>query len=391
LTNPNNDLQNISPGYRRILRGLVVVLVACPVLFLWRWQFDRWRTDRAISRALRAGEKALSGGEAVKAIIAFNHARELRPSDPELQKAVWRARALLIAESSDRVSAENMEDVRYEMEQLIDAGDPEMATYLTALAHVYQRRGDAASAMAKLNDAIETNPRSVVAHLALAELLQKTTERIDDATREYQAVLAVDPRNFTAHFGLSRMYLLKKDPNKELEELKAATAVRDSYDAWNALGDAYLHVQKLPEARAAYVHAAALSPNSPEPHWGIGTILFFNGEWAAAERELRLAMAGKHYAAMSFQLGTALARQHKCAEATPLLVEYARENPKHGGVQIELGMCAAELGQRDHAIAFFQQVLQMPLPPEGDARRGDAEKRHGQAAQMLAKLGVKSK
>jgi len=373
---------------RRVARIALAILVGLPVLFVWRWQIDRWRTDRAIRHAVAAGEKALAARNSVKALIAFNHARELRPSDPALQRDVWRARALLVAESADRVSVDNAEDVRFEVEQLIDEGGPDSATYLTALAHVLQRRGDTAGARARLDEAIKANPQSVIAHLALADMLQHTSDKVDDAIREYQAALAADPNDFAAHYGLSRMYLLKRDSDKELSELNKAVAIKDDYNAWESLGDAYLHAQKLTEAAKAYGKAAQLNPSSPEPHWGIGTILSLAGEWPRAEQEIRIAMRGKRYPEMSFQLGLTLARQGKCPDAVPLFLDYLHENPTHAGTLMELGSCAAALGQRDNAIGFYQKVLALPLP-QNAAQREDAEKRRQAAQVALSKLGVK--
>src|SRR5437660_1694367 len=120
------------PGTKRIIAVAAALFLALPAVFIWAWQIDRWRSGSAASSAYDKGEKALSEGDAVKALIAFSHARELRPSDPTFQRGVWRARARLIAESSDRLTADNVEDIRFEVEQLVSDDKANASTYLTA-------------------------------------------------------------------------------------------------------------------------------------------------------------------------------------------------------------------------------------------------------------------
>lgn len=383
------------PGTMRIIMIAAAVVIGIPTFFVWGWTLDRIKTNRAVGRALDKGEQALKEADAVQALIAFNHARELRPSDPFNQHAVWRARALLIAQNADRLTAENIEEVRSEVPELVEEDAKNSAIYLTAWGHVLLRRGDNAGAEQKLSEAVKADPKNVVALLARADFLQKTTNKADDAIKAYQDVLAVDPNNFAANFGLGRLYVVKKDPAKEIDFLKKAVSVKDDYSAHEALGDAYLHAKNtkdaLPAAFKEYRAAAAINPGANEPHWGLGMIYSQANQWGEAEKELRLAMRGKHNSEVEFQLGLALMKQNKFEEAMPLFLQFLRENPKHPAAMYEIGNAAAALHQDQTAAGFYRQVLSLPLPdavkdPSKATERQQLEALQKDVAERVKKL-----
>lgn len=375
-------------GTARVVAIAGAVLIGIPLVYAWGWTFERMRTNSAIAAASSQGEKALATGDSLRALIALNHARELRPSDPALVKAVWRARARFLAENVDRVTVDNLEESRYEMEQLA-AEEPRNATYLVAWAHTLQKRGDTAEADKKLAEAVQAEPSNALAHLARAAFLEQTTNKTDDVVAEYNEVLKVDANNFKAHYGLGRIYLLKKDNAKEIDELRKAIAIEpNSYAAHEALADAYLHkgADGMSDALSEYTKASSLQPSNPEPHWGIGTIASQAGRWAMAEQELRTAMKGKRYPEMDLQLGIAIARQNRCQEAMPVFLQFLREQPNNPGALFELGTCAAQMGQKENAVAWFRKVLDVPLPAATDPQRADAEKRNEMVKTRIASL-----
>ena len=377
------------PGARRAIGIVAGLAVGIPLLYAWGWTIDRMKTNSAISEANKLGEKSLKDGDAVKALIAFNHARELRPSNPEFERNVWKARARFLADNVDRVTLENLEESRYEMERLADE-QPGNATYLVAWAHILQKRGDVAEADKKLSEAVKADPHSSLAHLARAAFLQQTSNKIDEVIAEYNATLADDPKSVQAHFGLGRMYLVKKDSAKEMDEYKKALAIDpNNYGAHEALGDAYLHqgTATMPDALHQYTAAAQLQPNNPEPHWGLGLIMMKANRWKEAEAELKAAMRGKRYPEMELNLGMAIANQNRCNEAMPLFLQFLREEPNHPAGMLEVATCAARMGQKDNATAFYKKVLDLPLPAANDPQRADAEKRNDYVRTKLASIG----
>ena len=342
-------------------------------------------------RLYEVGEKSLGAGDAVQAVIAFKHARELAPTEFKYHQAVWRAAARFLAEGLEHVTIENQEESRFELEQLL-AAEPKSPIYLTALAHVLEHDGKRAEAGKKLDEAVKADPKSVVAHVARGAFLQRsggrTDQAIDEAVAEYQAALASDPSSLAAHLGLGRLYVSKKDSAKEIDELSKAVAIDPaSYQASEWLGDAYLHAGKLVDAFKAYNRAALLQPRNPEPHWGLGMIKSQAGKWAEAEQELRLAMKGQRFPEMDFQLAQAIARQPgRCTEAIPLFQMFLREQPDHPAALFELASCETLLDRKSDAVGYLKRLIALPIPAEDDPRREDAVKRLRAAQTNLAML-----
>ena len=352
-------------------------------LSLCCWALLLGGCQSAADRFYAQGEQALAAGNAVRAMVAFNHARALRPDQLRYHTGAWRARARFLAESAERVTTDNQEDSRFELDQLL-AAEPHNAVYLTALAHVQAHAGELEEARRSLDEAVKADGRSVLALSARAALLSRSTSKVDDALAAWGAVVAVSPDSFAAHLALGRLYLLKKDSAREVDELRTAQRLDPrSYAAAEALGDAYLHAAqgaradderqaRLLDAFKAFGQAASLSPESAEPHWGLAMIQIQAARWAQAEQELRAAMKGRRRPEMDLQLGLAVARQGRCLEAIPMFQLFLREEPEHPAALLELGAWAASLGRRDEALGYYRRLLGLPVPPEGDGHRAEA-------------------
>lgn len=365
---------------------LAALILVPPAVLVWTWQLERWRAEAAAARHVADGERALAAGNALRAVAAFDKAREIRPGDPELQRASWRARALLAAQRPERITEENQEELRYEAERLLEEG-LDKATALTALAQLLRKAGDGQGADRRLAEALAADPRSVVAHLARAAELAKSGAAPAEVGLAYAKVVELAPENFAAHYALGRVAMLQKDTAREIAELKKATSLQDHAGAWEALGDAHLHAQDTKEALLAYHRAARLAPARAEPHLGMGLIHAREGRWREAEKELKQAsQAGARFSDLGFQLAVALARQGRCSEAVPLLAQLVRESPGHGPALYEMASCAAALGQKETAVGFYRQLAALALPPEGDPARGPAEERARAAQAALAQL-----
>ena len=78
--------------------------------------------------------------------------------------------------------------------------------------------------------------------------------------------------------------------DKAIESYRQAVAVDPSYfDAWHALGMAYLRAGRIVEAVAAGKRAVELNPNDMLAHTSLSMYYMRAGDKAAAEREKGLA------------------------------------------------------------------------------------------------------
>ena len=78
--------------------------------------------------------------------------------------------------------------------------------------------------------------------------------------------------------------------DKAIESYRKAVEIDPSYfDAWHALGMAYLRANKIPEAIAAGKRSVEISPNDMLAHTSLSMYYMRAGDKAAAEREKGLA------------------------------------------------------------------------------------------------------
>jgi len=76
-------------------------------------------------------------------------------------------------------------------------------------------------------------------HFYLALVYQRTS-RMDDAAKEFQSALRLDPYNFPANLLLGRLFVIQRRASDALPYLRKATKLRpDSIDAHHFLADVY--------------------------------------------------------------------------------------------------------------------------------------------------------
>ncbi|MFT3775467.1 MAG: hypothetical protein QM820_59730 [Minicystis sp.] len=113
------------------------------------------RDGDLLAAHLGQGDKAFAEGRYTEALTAYRHAYDLAPHDPRVQRGTMRARVAVMAETPGRITAESLEDVRYEAQLLLAQDKGREAVALTALANVLARKGDVEGAKAKLAEALK--------------------------------------------------------------------------------------------------------------------------------------------------------------------------------------------------------------------------------------------
>ena len=84
-------------------------------------------------------------------------------------------------------------------------------------------------------------------------------------------------------------FALAEFENAITEYKKAIEIDPEYFDAWHALGMAYLRANKIPEAVEAGKRAVAINPNDMLAHTSLSMYYMKAGDKAAAEREKGLA------------------------------------------------------------------------------------------------------
>ncbi|MFI7644181.1 tetratricopeptide repeat protein [Nonomuraea sp. NPDC049400] len=83
-----------------------------------------------------------------------------------------------------------------------------------------------------------------------------------DAIKEFQAALAMEPDLETGHFGLGSTYFMLGKYSLAIAHFRESIAIRPTPQAWRLLGDAILKDKHdLPQAKRCYEQALALDPH----------------------------------------------------------------------------------------------------------------------------------
>lgn len=260
--------------------------------------------------------------------------------------------SVLMARADVAASAPKARDLRAEAAEVVEtrlndmprardlfmtvlADDPGHARACDGVARIAERTGDFATLAEVLQSRAEarTGPEKVEALAKVAEVYEDHLDDLPEATRRYEAVLAIDPASLVALKGLDRIFNRTGKYRELLEvlerQIEAAATPRQKINL--------------------YERVAALHDEE-----------FFNHEAAAEALEAILAIDAAHDGALS-----ALARHYRALERwEPVCALYER----HANVttdparQIDLLLARArtlaeQIGSPDRATRTYEQIL----------------------------------
>jgi tetratricopeptide (TPR) repeat protein len=318
---------------------------------------------------IRRGDAAIAAGRYTQALIAFNHARDLMPSDPNVQRALMRGRAFLLADQPARLGADAVEEERYEVQVLLDTDPPRQAAYLTAMGNILGHGGDLEGARAKYAEALKADPGSPLAHTALGLTLLSRKETLEQAKAEFDAALKTSPEHVAALVGLAQVKAAEGDPGGAAEKLEAALKLVDDFGSRMLLGQIRTQQGKAQEAMEQFQRAAQLEPKNGDALLSLGQALLGAGKPEEAERPLRSAYQIRNDEASSMALGYALMRQHKAEPALGLFTQILGQNATSVPALFGAASTSEDLGKKTEAMDYFRRTVaqgaeQKGAPPE---------------------------
>jgi tetratricopeptide (TPR) repeat protein len=366
--------------------------------------------------------------------------------DEEVATVINEARAAVVARPDSAADwgrfgmvlfAQNLNDdcpaVFAEAERL-DPADARWP-YLQGVALMYT---EPERATACLERAAAVAPDDLTIKLRLAEQYLKL-DRLDEAERRFQALLAVMATNPRALLGQGEILCRRGQWRDALGPLRSAagdrTAGRSAHaalaEAYSRLGDAReadearrLAAELPPdvgwpdpyraEARqfrtgleprtldalmlgddGQFDQALALSaevlrdhPNSDYAHWTRAKLLYGAERLGEAEREVRRALAlNPDLIDGHFLLGAILLRREDWEGAEQSYRRTVELKPTHGVAHQHLGTCRLRLGQKKEAAESFREALRcQPQLPEAHRELGALLLEDGQVAEALGHL-----
>ena len=180
--------------------------------------------------------------------------------------------------------------------------------------------------------------------------------------------IAIDPRNPAYRFNYGKTLLQLKRPREACQALERATALRgDQAEAHNELGLARMDDGNLKAATAAFRRALSLQPDYVEAHNNLALALHRQGEYDEAAARLRraLELEPQSIKVMS-NLGMILRAQGRAAEAVETYRAALALDPREPVTLTNLGSALIDLSRHEEAIACFREAIAV-APDYADA------------------------
>jgi rhomboid protease GluP len=150
-------------------------------------------------------------------------------------------------------------------------------------------RGDYPAAIEHMQKYTSVRPDDAYGHAILGASFQRAG-RADDAIREYERALAINPEYAYVQVNLAELYLFQNQPQKAVTLFEKATLrINDDADAMYSYGKALEQTGKPDEAEDALRKSIRLDDKLIEAHELLAEVLQAEGKTNEARQEQRLA------------------------------------------------------------------------------------------------------
>lgn len=273
-----------------------------------------------------------------------------------------------------------------------------------------QKWADAAD---KYHDAINQDPKNVVAHTGMGMALGKQF-KLDAADEEFNKVLALDPENAMARVGKAMVAInrlqsssatiqknresflkdaeaqareaIATDPglpeahfylgqalreqgrlDEAAESFRAAIQSEPQYsEAYSGLGMVRLTQNSPVEAGANFKQAIQINSGNSTAHFGLGRVLLQQGQIDEAIKELNTALYQfPNSAPVRLALGEAYLQQGNTIAAVKEFQEAIRIKPENADAYLHIASIRESRGDIEHALAELRSGLEM-MPNNAD-------------------------
>src|SRR5271156_1357786 len=270
------------------------------------------------------------------------------------------------------------------------------------LALAFLRKGDRAHAVRELQAAIQQKPDSISSHFALGTALEDA-KNVGQAEEQFRAAVKIDPHFASGAIKLSEVLIAEGKFQAAVEFLEDASRTAETRaqdeSLQVALSVAYVENGEIGKAFTTLKNLVATQPDSANAHFNLG-LLYARRSQAQGESDEEAAVtefreALKHDPSMDsarLALGKVLVSLRRYSDATPILLEYTRRQPKDAQGFYALGLAyrgmndsraslgalqrATALNPKDPAIHFdFGMLLAAAGKPEVAIQQLEAAER----------------
>jgi Tfp pilus assembly protein PilF len=167
--------------------------------------------------------------------------------------------------------------------------------------------------------------------------------------------------NYLAHYNLGTAFLNQGKLDDAMREYQAALEINPaSVDSLINLGDVFLRMGKPNDAIAQFQRAVDIDPNRGEAHYNLGIALSRMGREEEAISQYEYALELKPADGKAHDdLGTLLLQHGRVNEAITQYRQALEINPNNEKAQNNLGNALLQNGELGEAIACFRKALQL--------------------------------
>ena len=205
-------------------------------------------------------------------------------------------------------------------------------------------------------------PASARAHYNYGAVLQQLG-RLDEAEKEYQTALRIDPSYMKVHVNMASL-LMSKSKLDEAKKYYDRAIQLDPNSGEVRSGYAYLleRLGRPDEARAEYENAIRFTPKKSAARlfYTYGAFLDKRGELDAAIAQYQRALeVDPNLADAHSELATALLTKGDSQKAEAHYLEAARLDPKRADIHSNLGTLLLNEGKTSQAIIQYEEALRI--------------------------------
>src|SRR5467141_156533 len=305
--------------------------------------------DAKMSEAyLNLGTLLLDKQEDAAAVAPLRKAVELLPAQSHPRYLL----AVALDRSGDRAGAAES------FEALLHL-DPNDITAIDYLGWAALRDGKRGEAETRFRRAVEVQPKEPEGRRGLAESLD--AQKKPEAAGAYRDYLDLMPNDSAARARLIHLLIEQKQNDAALTELDRMDAGKQpSLESLKLRADIQIAAKKWEDSVATLHQALALAPNDAQLHGGLGRIFLQKRDFAAAEKELRVALRldGKNLAYWK-DLSSTFFRGEDYPAGLATFAEIAKMEQPGAGVWFIRAICYDKLNQPKLALEAYQKFLEL--------------------------------
>ncbi len=235
-----------------------------------------------------------------------------------------------------------------------------------ALAGLYLRKKDPASAEREFQEAVAREPNSVEAHIALGNFFV-SKRQMGDAEREFRSAAELAPVGSPARVRLADFYLLMRRPEDARAILKQSTdKAPDALPAWRLLAQLDFAEGKLADAMKALDAVLKKSPSDVDGHLLRGRVYLAQNEANKAIEEFQAVLKSEpRMPAAHYQLALAYLRGGNTQQAKSELREVLNALPNSVDATVLLAQLNLQGGATQPAIDDLERLLKVQTQAGG--------------------------